>query len=341
MRIIKYISITILTIALFLIFSKQEKTGYVILHGETMGTFYNIKIRQEEQQIPSDLQDRIDKELAEINRQMSVFIEDSEINQINKLRHGKELHISQEMTDLLLSAQEIHQESRGLFDPTTAPLIELWGFGVQDITKLPTKQKIAQTLKHIGLSKLKINKDKQTISKQDSLLSLNLSAIAKGYGVDRIAKLLDDMEINNYIVEIGGEIRCRGTRTKSGEKWHISLTAPIGNGEGTAYVLDLSDISVATSGNYRNYHQSGDKRLSHTISPLTGRPIDNQMVSATIIAPNCMEADAYATAMMLLGPKEGLQLAERKKLGAILMTQDADGKIKKYVSTQAKQYIRQ
>ena len=339
MRTIKYISIAIACIIVFYLISFQENEKYFNLHGQTMGTFYNIKIFAPHQHIPESLPAEIEKELAKVNQQMSVFIKDSEINQINRLKANKKIKISHDMSILLNDAQKIYHKSRGAFDPSVAPLVELWGFGQGNISHLPQKTEIEKKLQSVGFGKIKLNQAEQTLQKTTSSTTLNLSAIAKGYGVDKIAQVLDNNQINNYVIEIGGEIRTKGYRDENQSPWRISLTAPIGNGEGSAYILNLTNQSVATSGNYRNYHQVGSKRLSHSISPKTGMPIDNNMLSATVITSNCMEADAYATAMMILGKDEGLKLAEQEHLAVILFTENEKGNITSHISTPAQKYI--
>ena len=339
MRTIKYISIAIICVLVFYFISFQKNDKYITLHGQTMGTFYNIKILAPNRHIPESLPAEIEKELAKVNQQMSVFIEDSEINQINRLPAQKELKLSSDMSILLNDAQKIYHKSRGAFDPSVAPLVELWGFGRGNISHLPQKAEIEKSLQSVGFDKIKLNKTKHTLYKTISSTTLNLSAIAKGYGVDKIAQVLDNNQINNYVIEIGGEIRTKGHKDDRQSPWRISLTAPIGNGEGSAYILNLTDQSVATSGNYRNYHQVGNKRLSHSISPQTGMPIDNNMLSVTVITSNCMEADAYATAIMILGKDKGLKLAEQENLAVILFTEDENGHISSHISSLAQKFI--
>ena len=337
MRALKYISIALGIILLFYVAEQGKKEKFLGLHGQTMGTFYNIKIRTDKNINQSELKQKIEQELAKINQQMSVFIKDSEINKINALPPQNKISLSPEMGTVLCSAQKIYNQTQGAFDPTVEPLIELWGFGKERNKPIPSNEEIRQALAKVGLKYVKIKTDGTELIKQKQDLSLNLSAIAKGYGVDRLAQILQQEGINNFIVEIGGEIKTSGTKTNTGEDWNIALDVPTST-EGI--VLNLNGNAVATSGNYRNFYKNKDKIYGHTISPQTGYPAENPLISATVISPNCMEADAYATALMVMGWNEGKNFAQTQNLAIILLKQGEENKIESYISPKAYKYIK-
>lgn len=322
MRLFKYISI-FLTILLVVLYVFNRPQSYQTYSGKIFGTFYHIKIKSPiENKI---LGKKIKHILKLTNYQMSVFEDNSELNKINKAAAGETLKLSPEMSRVLQEAAEIYELSDGSFDPTVGPLINLWGFGIKEGGNFPDDDTIKETIRHIGYKKLHFSDDYTQLQKNDPRLYLNLSAIAKGYAVDRVAEFLNAEGYRNYVVEIGGEVRASGERTTGRGGWNIGIRNP--DNDGNALVLTLSGKSMATSGDYRNYFIKDGVRYAHTISPHSGYPLNDRLASVTVIDDSAMRADALATAIMAKGYPQGLEFADRKKIPAILFIRNnaADG----------------
>jgi len=321
MKLIKYFSI-LLMLAAIVVYLVQDTTYYQVLRGETMGTTYNIKIRTDKED--NMLHGRIKKELESINAQMSVFDKNSEINAINNADADKWIELSPEMSVLLNDSYKVYKKSDGAFDPTIGKLVDLWGFGANQTKRIPTEEEIENVLKYSGFDKIKFSADYTKLKKDNPNTYMNLSAVAKGYGVDRIADFLKSEGYKNFLVEIGGEIYAAGTRNKNGEKWNIGVMNPQSNNENAA-VVKIKDGAVATSGDYFNYFYSDDIRYSHTISLKTGKPVRSNLTAVTVFMDSCMFADAYATAFMVMGDKKGPQFADKNDIKAIFFIRNEDG----------------
>lgn len=311
---------------LFVLLFSCKQTQPVLLQGRTMGTTYHIKIAGH---LPAGvsaalLQGRIDSLLADINRQMSTYIPSSEISQFNRAPAGKTFGVSADFMKVLRLALVINRQSGGAFDVTVGPLVDLWGFGKKGERAAPPKEsEINALLTKIGSTAVSILND-STIVKTKAGLQLDFGAIAKGYGVDAVARLLKQTGLGNYMVEIGGEVKVSGQ--KEDEKWRIGIDRPeagLQPGEQLQGVLQIKDIAAATSGDYRNYFRQGDSLYSHEIDPLTGRPAQNGVASVTVLAPSCMLADAMATAIMIMGAEKGLEWVETKpEVQALIIVHD-------------------
>jgi len=288
-----------------------------------MGTYYMVKIvrRDESNYLKSldsrNLKKNINQILKKINRQMSTFQSDSEVSLFNASRTTGWFPVSKETAAVIQESLRISQISQGAFDVTISPLIELWGFGKNSSRKIPSPTAIRTAKQKTGFKKLLVRLAPPSLKKLDPGLSCNLSAIAKGFGVDSIAQYLDLNKIKHYLIDIGGEIRVEGYNP-SGLKWAIGIAAPK-DPKGVHKKIFLHNQSIATSGDYRNYYISSGVRYSHTINPLTGRPITHYISSVSVIHDSCMTADALATAINVLGPEKGLQLARKQNLPVLLI----------------------
>lgn len=319
MRLFKYIS-TLLAAILLVVYFFNGPSSYQTYQGKIFGTFYHVKIKSPIKN--KKLGKQIKHILKLTNYQMSVFEKQSELNKINNLQADKELTLSPEMTAVLYTANEIYRLSGGAFDPSIAPVVDLWGFGIKDGQSFPTDEQIKEALRHVGFKKLHFSDDFSRVEKTDSALRLNLSAIAKGFAVDRVAKLLSDLGYEDYVVEIGGEVKAAGERSFAGSGWNIGLSNP--DNKGNALVLSLHNKAMATSGDYRNYFIKDGKRYAHTISPQTGYPLDDTLASVSVIDDSCMRADALATAIMALGYPEGKTFADENKIPAIFFIREKE-----------------
>ncbi len=226
-------------------------------------------------------------------------------------------------------AQQISKSTKGAFDITVAPLVNAYGFGfTQEDIEIVSDARVEELLSITGFEKVRIKNNK--VIKDDPRLMLDVSAIAKGYSVDVVAMFLEDKGVLNYLVEIGGEMRCKGLNS-SGVAWRVGVDKPIENmiGREIQVVMNLTDVSLATSGNYRQFRQVGDIKYSHTIDPRTGRPVTHNLLSSTVIASDCMTADAYATAFMVLGLERSLEIVNSDpELEAYFIFADEEGAYK-------------
>ncbi len=294
------------------ILSCQNEFDAFEINGFTMGTTYSIVYVQNQITIGKDrIQHKVDSLLNRLNQQMSTYIADSEISQFNSLKHTDYFTISPEFSEVVRRAQDISRLSKGAFDITVMPLVRLWGFGpgIKRNIKIPTEMEINKIKKNTGSDQLATNQN--TIKKKNPEIEIDLNAIAKGFAVDRISILFETLNINNYLIEIGGEIRCRG-RNKNGDQWAVGIDSPELENlseRKIEIVLNVSKSAVATSGDYRNYLKLNGNVYSHVIDPLTGVPVQNGVTSATVIGPECTEADAWATALLVLG-KKGINMIE-------------------------------
>ncbi|MBN1408723.1 MAG: FAD:protein FMN transferase, partial [Calditrichaceae bacterium] len=298
----------------FLLFACTEKQPFRFT-GKTMGTTYSIIIADTlvNPDLIKSTKLKVDDLLKQVNKQMSTWDPNSEISMFNKKTDNEPLPISSDFINVLKLADVIFRESGGAFDPTVGPLVDLWGFGKEGVRLTPpSDEEVENRRKFIGFDLIEIVDDTM-IKKSHPETQLDLSAIAKGFGVDKVADLLKSTGHKDFMVEIGGEVVASG-RKKSG-KWRIGIDRPYFDavpGQNLEAVIEVSSAGIATSGDYRNYFVSDDKTYSHTIDPVTGRPIVNGVASVTVIAPNCMLADAMATAIMVMGSEKGLKWVRSK-----------------------------
>lgn len=311
------------------------------MSGPTMGTTYNIKYRPTpDTPTVKDLQIEVDTLLDEINHTMSTYDQESELSRFNRLRTTDWVPVSASLRTVLKAALEIGAQSEGAFDITVGPLVNLWGFG-PDVhpDRIPLDRDIAAARMRSGLDKITLSATQLAIRKHRPDVFLDLSGIAKGYGVDRVAELMTAHGIDHYMVEIGGEIRVRGLKEPD-TPWRIAIEKPLSGERSVHTMLALSNIALATSGNYRNFFEIAGRRYSHTIDPTTGWPIDNHLVSVTVLADTSMRADAWATAFQVLGPERGMTIAERLNL-PVLFVIERDGQFEERVCCAFQRYRKQ
>ncbi|WP_444884609.1 FAD:protein FMN transferase [Microbulbifer sp. PSTR4-B] len=300
------------------------------ISGRTMGTIYHITVVDVPQSVKrSELQALIDDELQQVNQEMSTYIEDSELMRFNRGPVGEAIPVSEPLVDIVTLSLDIYRRSQGAFEVTVGPLVNLWGFGPQpEPEKIPSDVEIAGLQKVVGSDALKVTRKPDTITRQRPV-EIDLSAIAKGHGVDRVALLLEQQGIRNYLVEIGGELRTLGVNPK-GKTWVIGIEAPDSFGQMVQQPIGVSGKAVATSGDYRNYYERDGVRYAHSIDPRTGRPLQHKLASVTVLADTCAEADGLATALNVLGAEEGLALAERENLAVFMLVKTDKGFEERY-----------
>lgn len=307
---------------LFIFTSCQKAKDTVHITGSTMGTYYSVKVVAEKSD-KEKLKVQIEELLKEVNQVFSTYIQDSELSKLNANKSLKEIKITPVLMEVLRQAKRVYTESEGAFDVTVGPLVNMWGFGPDKKRNKPTSEMIDQALKNIGADKFKLTED--SVIKSNSSLYIDLSAIAKGQGVDDVSLILKSLGYKNFLVEIGGEVRASGTKL-DGSSWRVGIEKPSPKlGQAIQKVIALDNMSIATSGGYRNYLKYGDKVFSHTISPKTGLPVEHMLVSATVLDSSCAVADAWATAFMVLGSRKGLEIANRLGLKAYFLVKTDKG----------------
>ena len=307
-----------------------------------MGTFYSVKFQATTPDgktlTLADVRAGIEKVLSEVNRQMSTYDPASELSKFNAYDGSDWFPVSSDLETVVRASIGYCEASNGAFDITVGPLVNLWGFGPEaKEAQEPDRALIKEAMSHVGCSLVSARQSPPAIKKKDAAIYIDLSAVAKGFGVDRVALYLETLGVNDYLVEIGGEIRASG-RNHMGELWRVGITAADGTNK-IGKITSISDASMATSGDYRNYYEVDGKRYSHTIDPRSGRPVTHTLAAVTVIDGSSMRADAMATALMVLGVEEGMELAQRSKLAVLFFVKDGTGFIEK--STPAfKKYLR-
>lgn len=296
-----------------------KNTDVVTLTGKTMGTTYSIKyVDQSSKSSSEKIHELIEKKLVRVNDVMSTYFPESELSKLNKADANVQIKLSDELNYVLAEAFQINKISGGIYDVSVGPLVNLWGFGPNGPRHRPTKQQIEERRALVGPDKFIYDQKSATLTKKFSKSYIDLSSIAKGYGVDEVANVLKNNEISNYMVEIGGEITTSGS--KNGLPWKIAVQSPKLDDTDYAKVLSVNNISMATSGNYRNFFVEGGRKFSHTIDVKTGVPVSHTLASVTVLSPdNCMKADGLATALLASGPEAAVALAKRESIMAIFI----------------------
>lgn len=310
--------LAVLIVGTVLIIRQQCSMPYQYNEGMVFGTFYKVTY-----QCDSDMHESIWQELQRVDHSLSPFNKESVITAVNE---NRPVELDDMFCDVFRLAMKISEDTGGAFDITVAPLVNAWGFGFKSGIR-PTQQTIDSLCQIIGYQKVSL--DNGHITKTDPRIMLDCSAIAKGYGADVVARFLDRRGVGNYMVEIGGEVVTRGINPKR-VPWKIGVTKPTDDSLSVSgelqTVLNVTDFAMATSGNYRNFYYRDGKKYAHTIDPKTGYPVQHSILSATVLAPDCATADAYATSFMVMGLEHAQEvLGRHPELMAYFIYADADG----------------
>ncbi len=306
----------------------EGNADYRRLGGSTMGTYYQVTAR-----CPADPGQRIEATLTEVNAQMSTYLPDSELSRLNRGPVGAWLPVSPAIAEVVSAAADLGEFSEGAFDITVGPLVDLWGFGAGSApgpdAGVPDDAALTQARTRVGMKHLEIRRDPPRLRRL-APVSMDLSAIAKGYGVDRVFEELMAMGCSDLLVDIGGEVRALGAGP-SGADWRIGIEVPDPDSQGGVQrVVALGAGALATSGDYRNFFEVEGQRYSHTIDPRTGRPITHDLAAVTVAHASAMWADGWATALNVLGPDAGLRLAREQGLAALFIVRGEDGFQERY-----------
>lgn len=292
------------------------------LQGQTMGTTYNVKFPPHENLDTDALHAEIDELLVTVNKLMSTYDPESELSRFNQHESNQPFTISPQTQLVIAEALRLGELTQGALDVTIGPVVNLWGFGPQmRPEQVPSVEAIESARETTGLDKLRLADN--AVIKYHPDLYVDLSTIAKGYGVDAVAELLQAKGLNDYLVEIGGEMRVSGQKI-SGQTWRIAIEKPVSQQRALQKVILIGNNGIATSGDYRNYYEQDGVRYSHLIDPSTGYPIQHNLVSVTVVHPSAMTADGLATALAVMGAKKAKALAELNDWAVILITKEQD-----------------
>jgi thiamine biosynthesis lipoprotein len=296
--------------------------------GPVMGTSYHIKVvLPAGAKLPEGISAGVHDTLEAINEKMSTYLPDSEISRFNQSPGPGWIEVSAQTAGVVAEAIKIGRLTGGALDITVGPLVDLWHFGPghdSDIAAAPTDQEIEEVRSRVGLEAVEVRLDPPALFKKETGVRIDLSSIAKGYAVDQAAEFLIGRGISNFMIEVGGEIRVHGNSARGGA-WNIAVEAPLIGVRQSQRIMSLKDMGVATSGDYRNYFEENGRRYSHIIDPQTGRPVTHDLASVTVLSPSCMQADGLATAILVLGPEKGWQLAVEQEWAVYLLIRNPRG----------------
>ena len=332
------IKLLLLPAVLLFVSACSSPEPIISLSGSTMGTTYHIKVVSNKSlPEPQLLQAEIDMALEVVNDQMSTYRADSELSKFNQLQVQQSVSVSADTIKVIKEGMRLYNETDGALDITLGPVVNLWGFGPdkRPISE-PTQAQIDAAKAKMGIHELSVNG--LTLTKHNADLYVDLSSIAKGFGVDKVAALLDKYHVSGYLVEIGGELNVKGTKSDN-TPWRVAVEQPTSEGQAVQQIIEPGTMSLATSGDYRNFYQENGERFSHLIDPRTGYPIKHQLASATVLHSSCMTADGYATAMMVLGTEASLALAKKNNLAVMLIEKQEQG-YQVYYSDAFKSYLK-
>ena len=295
--------------------------------GEALGTTYLVKVVAPPRKTVDTprVREVVERSLEQVDTLMSTWRSDSELSKLNASTSGVAVEVAPETFAVLEVAAQVHTASDGAFDVTVGPLVDLWGFGPAGELPTPTEADLLQVKARVGQHQISLDARAQTVTKIADDVEIDLSAIAKGYASDAVADAIRAEGYDRYMVEVGGEIVTRGHNAQ-GKRWQLAIERPMSDGTRVIQtVVSLSGKGMATSGDYRRFRMEDGERLSHTLDPRLGAPVTHALASVTVIAETGVEADAYATALLVLGPDDAIALAERDRIAAFFMVREAPG----------------
>lgn len=295
------------------------------LVGQTMGTTWQVSLDHDvDQAARAAAQGHIEAALDRVDSLMSTWRADSELTALNEATPGTPYTVSRETLEVLEVAWEVSERSGGAFDATIGPLLAVWGFGAEaGAPEPPDPAVLASARDRVGHALVRIDPEARTVTLDREGLRLDLSAVAKGFAVDRVAEVMDSLGYDRHLVEVGGELRA-GSPKADGSSWRIAIETPDAATRAVWGVLETTHESVATSGDYRNFYEVDGVRYAHLIDPRTGHPVTHAGTSVTVVDPRATVADAWATALSVLGPDEGFRVAEAENIAALFVWQDGE-----------------
>ena len=314
--------------------------GALRIDGQALGTGWRVTVVQPEEGALGEavVRERVEAELELVDRSMSTWRDDSELAAFARLEPAQVMPVSDPLAEVLDLALEVARRSEGAFDPTVGPLVRAWGFGPDAALTPPSEEELALLFRPEGWRALMWNPEQQRLGLSSTDVELDLSAVAKGYAVDRVADALAELGAVSFLVEVGGELVARGTSPR-GDAWSVAIETPAQRPDAAPVaqrVVPLVDRAIATSGDYRNVRLVDGQEISHTIDPRTGKPVTNGVGSVSVLAPTCALADALATAVLVLGPEAGIPFLETwADVDALLLVRDGEAWVERYAGSEA------
>ena len=309
----------------------QKAPEGVHLSGPIFGTQWSLIYHSADESITKKaVKDAVLKALLVVDDSMNHYLPSSTLSKLNRLPAMEVMEVDWDFALVFNAALDIYSATDGAYDPSISPLINLWGFGPDGVTRRPTDDEIVGVEAFVGLDEFIWDLSTRGFMKRGAKATLDFSSIAKGYAVDIAADSLDDLGLENFMLEVGGEIQVRGISPR-GDRWRLAVERPTPGSRGQIFTaIEVKDIGVATSGDYRNFFEAGGRRFSHLIDPRTGYPIEHDLVSATVVHPSTMIADAWATALMIVGTEEALRLADVYELAVFLISREDEQLVSSY-----------
>lgn len=318
----RILPLLIVSLALLLTGCDDSKNRLSVLSGPTMGTTWSVKYTGTPDEGVEALKGDIEAALEQVNAEMSTYRSDSNLSRFNNAEPGALMTLPGDTVKVLLAALSLSEQTQGAYDVTVGPLVNLWGFGPDpDRFEPPEDGDIERALERVGWQKLLVS-EQQLL--QPGGVYVDLSSIAKGFAVDKVAGLLDHHGLKSYLVEVGGELRGKGSKPYN-QPWRVAVERPIPGVREVEQVVDLKDLALATSGDYRNFFESQGRLYSHTIDPRTGYPVEHQLASVSVLHKSAMMADGLATAMTVLGPDNGMAFAKDHELAVFFIVRTDKG----------------
>ena len=322
-----------LMLLLMVLVTRADASDTVVLQGAAQGTTYHVKfVRPAKEFNSKKLQGDIEQKLSEIDRQMSTYRPDSEISRFNRAPAREWFAVSTATAEVVAASRDISEKTGGAQDVTVGPLVNLWRFGPKDSVsggkkvefKPPSDAAILAARERVGYRKLDVRMKPAALRKQVDGLEVDLSSIASGYTVDRLAGIMREHGVKNFMVELGGELRAAGTRA-NGAPWRVAIERPLAEKREMQAAVPLVDAAMATAGGSRHFLEYEGRRYSHIIDPATGRPVEHVLSSVTVAAAKCIDADAWDTPLVLMGLERGLECAEKNGVAALFILNRANG----------------
>lgn len=318
----RILPLLIVSLALLLTGCDDSKNRLSVLSGPTMGTTWSVKYTGTPDEGVEALKGDIEAALEQVNAQMSTYRPDSNLSRFNNAEPGTLMDLPLDTVKVMTAAFSLSEQTGGAYDVTVGPLVNLWGFGPDpDRFEPPEASEVETAKEQVGWQKLLLS-EQQLL--QPGGVYVDLSSIAKGFAVDKVAALLDSHGLNNYLVEVGGELLGKGSKPHK-QPWRVAVERPIAGVREVEQVVDLKNMAVATSGDYRNFFESDGRLYSHTIDPRTGYPVEHQLASVSVLHKSAMMADGLATAMTVLGPDEGMAFAKEQELAVFFIVRTNKG----------------
>ncbi len=317
-----------------------QATEVTVLEGKTMGTFWRVSIPGIDAKRSAELKEKIQTQLDADDQLLSTYKKDSALMRFNDSQSLTPWPVNEALADIVTTSLRIGAKTEGAMDITVGPLVNLWGFGPeQQPVQIPSQEQIDAMKAKTGLQHLTvINKyHQQYLQKDLPDLYVDLSTVGEGYAADHLARLMEQEGISRYLVSVGGALNSRGMNGE-GLSWRVAIQKPTDKENAVQAVVDINGHGISTSGSYRNYYELDGKRLSHVIDPQTGRPIEHNLVSVTVIAPTALEADAWDTGLMVLGPDKAKEVVRREGLAVYMITKEGDN-FKTWMSPQFKSFL--